>query len=178
MQSRTEVEPQMIGAQILGVVGLKAQSEQLVIKTDRGELTLKHEVDCCEAVYLEEFTGTAESLVGAIVTSFTKDTREGEQDRGSHVEMWTFYNLVTSRQDLSLRWYGSSNGYYSIAVHCGWESYLPKLELAFPGTPLAEIRRIGTDGSCWKWDTSERDWSLVMKLTPEGMRDLFSRYSI
>ena len=42
----------------------------------------------------------------------TKDDDGLDDDIG----MWTFYNLVTDKEDCTIRWYGVSNGYYSVDV--------------------------------------------------------------
>lgn len=73
-----------------------------------------HDQDCCESVWLADIVGDLQDLVGAPllmaeVVSEYSSCSEGEQ-------CWTFYKFATIKGYVTLRWYGSSNGYYSIAV--------------------------------------------------------------
>ena len=39
-----------------------------------------------------------------------------EEDKHGNVSEWTFYNLRTHKGTVTIRWYGTSNGYYSTSV--------------------------------------------------------------
>lgn len=86
-----------------------------------------HRQDCCESVYLEDVVGAwydikgHEILLAEVVTYDDKNPIEvaateeanGYQDNRYR---WTFYKLATNRGRVTLRWYGESNGYYSVEV--------------------------------------------------------------
>lgn len=100
---------------IESIRGLNDESEAVKISCDKGTVVLKHYQDCCEQVFIEDFEGDPKALVGATIADFREDTSEVDEcSRG--VSMYTFYNLITDKEDLMIRWYGESNGYYSIAV--------------------------------------------------------------
>lgn len=73
-----------------------------------------HEQDCCESVYLEDVCGDWADIVGSTVISASEETSYGDSESLS--ETWTFYHIRTHRGTVTLRWYGSSNGYYSERV--------------------------------------------------------------
>lgn len=105
----------LAGKTILGLV-YDDDDEAVYIRTDDGDFVLQHHQDCCEHVYLADAIGDPESLVGGIGLA-----EESSPDLPSNEEYpesftWTFYRLQTTKGDLDLRWYGSSNGYYSEVV--------------------------------------------------------------
>jgi hypothetical protein len=86
--------------------------------TESNYVRMYHEQDCCESVYIEDICGDLEDLVGAPlleaeeVQGYTQDPlQEGEESY-----TWTFYKFATRKGSVSIRWYGSSNGYYSESV--------------------------------------------------------------
>jgi hypothetical protein len=83
--------------------------------------SMSHTQDCCEQVGIEDIVGDLSDLVGspivmAEVTSNTVDPpKEGDEyDDDSHT--WTFYKFATAKGYVTIRWYGSSTGYYSESV--------------------------------------------------------------
>ena len=78
---------------------------------------LKHEQDCCERVYLEDVTGDLSDLAGATIVRAEETTSEVETGEYGDISMWTFYNISSVKGSVTLRFCGSSNGYYSISVH-------------------------------------------------------------
>lgn len=113
---------------ILAVEGLKVGSDRVDIITNQGKLILTHRQDCCESVYLEDFSGAVEDLVGKILVSI--DETSNSEDREDGIEKWTFYSIRTTGGDLWLRWNGTSNGYYSVDVNIEW--YPKETEEAHP----------------------------------------------
>ena len=74
-----------------------------------------HEQECCEDVYLEDVVGDLSDLENSEIVRAEKTDREIEEsDYG--IKGWTFYNISTVKGSVTLRWCGSSNGYYSIDV--------------------------------------------------------------
>lgn len=88
--------------------------ETITIGTDRGEIRLYHDQDCCENVYVEDITGDPNDLIGGVISVFDERIDGHEVEYGS--ETWTFYEIRTTKGDITIRWLGSSNGYYSESV--------------------------------------------------------------
>ena len=129
------------GAVITGIEGMKSGSGEVRIVTDKGTLRLFHYQDCCESVYVNDVTGDPADLIGAKVLELREDTKDNE-DCSYGDQRWTFYNLVTDKADTTIRWSGSSNGYYSIAVSSEWTEVAPASpeEPEEPGSIMGDIR--------------------------------------
>ena len=74
-----------------------------------------HEQDCCEGVLIEEIIGDLRDLLNTPVVSVTMEEGESKSDDVSY-DQWTFYNFRTHKGTVTIRWYGTSNGYYSTSV--------------------------------------------------------------
>jgi hypothetical protein len=100
----------------------KRDNEQIRFVTDDGAVYLMdHAQDCCESVTIEDVCGELSDLVGSpIVQAEEVSNYEGpapEDDAyGSDSYTWTFYKMATAKGYVTIRWYGSSNGYYSESV--------------------------------------------------------------
>lgn len=94
--------------------------------SDGTKYRMWHEQDCCECVLLEDITeGWEEILSDAYVVDAYES---GLYDLGdSNLEnkplseyddsyTWTFYRITTNKGCVVIRWYGTSNGYYSESV--------------------------------------------------------------
>lgn len=88
---------------------------------------MEHDQDCCENVYLDEIIGDLRDLEGTPIlvaecvsnrdnpqSKFTED--DDEYWLSPESETWTFYKFSTIKGSVTLRWYGSSNGFYSEGV--------------------------------------------------------------
>jgi hypothetical protein len=75
---------------------------------------MEHYQDCCEDVCIEDIIGNPDDLIGLPILLADKSSSM-ENPRHEHDESftWTFYRLSTNLGSLTIRWYGSSNGYYS-----------------------------------------------------------------
>lgn len=95
-------------------------NEEIVFKT-KSNKTFKmcHYQDCCEEVFIEDICGDLQSMVGnrVLMAEMVKST-EPTGDEPYHDESftWTFYKLATMGGYVTIRWFGTSNGYYSEEV--------------------------------------------------------------
>lgn len=103
------------GAKILSVHGLKENSDMVTIVTDKLSLQFFHWQDCCESVYVAQVDGDIEDVVGKTIFLFEERTVFTEEEWGDHL-LSTFYTIRTDGGDLTWRWDGRSNGYYSVSV--------------------------------------------------------------
>ena len=91
------------------------EDEILFLFEDRTIYVMFHEKECCENVFLEDIAGYFNDLIGSEILQADEQSNE-KTDRDGERERWTFYKLATIKGYVTLRWYGSSNGYYSEAV--------------------------------------------------------------
>lgn len=83
-----------------------------------------HSQDCCESVDIEDINGDLSDLENVPILSAQElsndnsnpDIRHPPKSRGEESYTWTFYHLRTSKGYVMIRWYGTSNGYYSESV--------------------------------------------------------------
>jgi hypothetical protein len=115
----------------------KTLSKIVVVKDDREfndsvifeviETNIKyklfHDQSCCEQVNLEEIIGDLEDLVGVpilLAEEVISNNDDGaDMKEGTDIDdswTWSFYKLSTIKGSVTLRWYGTSNGYYSETV--------------------------------------------------------------
>jgi hypothetical protein len=97
-------------------------------EADDAELTLylsntnyvrfSHHQDCCEHVYIEDICGDLDDLIGAPLVEAEEVSNYDAGPLGEYDESytWTFYRFRTRKGSVTVRWYGSSNGYYSESV--------------------------------------------------------------
>lgn len=105
-------------------IEITKDDEEVIFKGER-TFRMYHYQDCCEHVYLEDVVGDLNDLVGyqilfaeEVVNQYDetdKFTVDGKP-RDPASETWTFYKLASEKGYVTLRWYGSSNGYYSESV--------------------------------------------------------------
>lgn len=94
-------------------------SEQIVFTTDKGRIyKLCPNQDCCENFYIESIVGDLEDLIGTPIVKAEEVSSDDEPPmKGSEESYtWTFYKFATLKGYVDIRWYGSSNGYYSESV--------------------------------------------------------------
>lgn len=87
--------------------------------TDGRTFTMFHHSDCCESVEIDDICGDIDALVGSpilVANESTNSDKPREQEYPDESFTWTFYTLANINEAVTIRWYGSSNGYYSEGV--------------------------------------------------------------
>jgi hypothetical protein len=92
----------------------KLDDEIWFYTTENKAVRLWHRQDCCERVSVEDVAGDLNDLVGSPLLRAEVRTEDGESSYGDL--MYTFYELATIKGSVTIRWCGSSNGYYSVRV--------------------------------------------------------------
>jgi hypothetical protein len=119
------------------VTEIHNKGDELLFTTFDGEdYKMYHSQDCCESVSIEDVCGDledlknspillAEEVVSSDPTPEVAAARAAEEAQckaegrhywGNESETWTFYKLSTIKGSVTIRWYGTSNGYYSERV--------------------------------------------------------------
>ncbi len=91
--------------------GSRSSTEGLIFKNDQEGFIFYHEQDCCESVEIEEIIGDLSDLENSPI--LRAEERIGNDD---YSNTWTFYEFATIKGSVTVRWLGSSNGYYSESV--------------------------------------------------------------
>ena len=112
------------GRTILEISGACDKSEAIGFKMENGEeFVLLHCRDCCEGVWVEDVAGDVADILGSpillaeAVSNGDRDAvNDGPLDEYDSSFTWTFYKLATIKGSITIRWYGTSNGYYSESV--------------------------------------------------------------
>lgn len=106
------------------ILGLEKDNGVVYFYTSDGDIyKMYHEQDCCESVSIEDVCGDVEDLIDApILLAECVCSDENPEDSSESILeyqdsfTWTFYKLSTMKGDVTIRWYGTSNGYYSESV--------------------------------------------------------------
>jgi len=96
-------------------VEIDEASSEIKFTTVSGDVyVLMHEQDCCEHVYIEDVNGDLSDLVGSPITQAEESTNHDDPPAECADESytWTFFKLATIRGYVTIRFFGTSNGYY------------------------------------------------------------------
>jgi hypothetical protein len=104
---------------LLGRTLYRAEADDSVLTlylSNTNYVRFQHHQDCCESVYIEDICGDLDDLVGAPLLEAEEVSDYEGEDTGEESYTWTFYKFATRKGFVTVRWYGSSNGYYSESV--------------------------------------------------------------
>lgn len=107
-------------------VEVNRRDEEIIFTTDSGEkYKMYHIRDCCEIVTIEDIVGDINDLIGKplLIANEVINSYEASDNNNNNLELfsyqetdpytYTFYTFATLKGVVTLRWYGTSNGYYS-----------------------------------------------------------------
>ena len=98
---------------------VEKNNDELIFTLQNGEqYKLYHSQYCCEDVYIEDINGNLDDLTGSPILMAEEINNADRKPISDYEESytWTFYKLATVKGYVTIRWYGSSNGYYSEEV--------------------------------------------------------------
>jgi hypothetical protein len=109
------------------LVSIENKNDELIFTTNTGKkYKMFHYQDCCESVTIEDICGDLNDLISTDLDHPILTAEERTSDTALDgtpppeyrdvEEMWTFYELATIKGSVTIRWFGSSNGYYSVGV--------------------------------------------------------------
>jgi hypothetical protein len=105
----------LIGKTLTEIKGV--EDDEIYFRTSDGEeYRMYHYQDCCESVTVEDIIGDLNDIIGSPITMAEEVTEEGEDYEWGDSSTWTFYKFATNKGYVTIRWFGSSNGYYSESV--------------------------------------------------------------
>lgn len=106
------------------IIAIECNRDEVKLTTSEGhKFLMHHDQDCCESVHVESIVGDIVHLLHGEITEAKEDIlRDGNPPGASEPEYrddswtWTTFTLTTKQGTVAIRWYGSSNGYYSESV--------------------------------------------------------------
>ena len=112
----------LVGKTINVIEGLQEGGEIVLFKCSDGtSYRMWHLQDCCEHVSVDDVIGDVSDLIGSPVLIADEVTScanpDGVANEYQESFTWTFYEIATQKGWVTIRWYGSSNGYYSERVY-------------------------------------------------------------
>lgn len=99
------------------------EPQKIKFTTSTGRrFVMHHHQDCCESVYVESIVGDLKDLLEYPILQ-AEEAQNPDEAPDSNPAIseyesgtWTFYKLATVRGYVTIRWLGTSNGYYSESV--------------------------------------------------------------
>ena len=118
---------ELLGKTIVEIQGAEEESEVILFVCSDGSMyVMYHEQDCCEDVSVNDICGDINRLIGSPILKAEKvtqgsgddpaDSHAGPREKYDEFYTWTFYHLATIKGYVTIRWYGTSNGWYSEEV--------------------------------------------------------------
>ena len=108
---------EMIGKTFQKVLQRDDYGDELVFENENEKFIFYHQQDCCESVNIEDITGDLSDLENTpILVAEERNGESGDEEDGYDDYEWTFYEFRTIKGSVTVRWYGTSNGYYSTSV--------------------------------------------------------------
>lgn len=93
------------------------KDEICFVDTDGKKYKMYHWQQCCESVVIDDIVGDLQDLIGSpLLISEETSKSEPMENYSFHSFTWTFYKLATVKGSVDIKWYGTSNGYYSERV--------------------------------------------------------------
>ncbi len=113
---------ELVGKKIKAINGDRVE-EIIFVCQDGTKYKMYHRQNCCERVSVDDIVGDLDDLIGKkiLIAEETTNIQENPDDievpKYQDSFTWTFYHITSEKgDDVTIRWYGESNGYYSESV--------------------------------------------------------------
>lgn len=105
-----------------------ADNDALYFQNAESVYKLYHAQDCCESVTIEDICGDLTDLIGTPIMVADQVSNLSDEeidvltdhyhgaDHSYEAYQWSFYRFRTIKGTVTVRFYGTSNGYYSTGV--------------------------------------------------------------
>ena len=100
----------------INITGAEGEDEMVFTFASGDTFRLYHNQDCCEHVSIADICGSLLDLIGAPILLAERVSEHPASTDNDESQTWTFYRFTTMRGHVSIRWVGTSNGYYSEGV--------------------------------------------------------------
>jgi hypothetical protein len=92
----------------------RSDDELIFTISDDEKYKMYHSQDCCESVVIDDIVGDLKDLIGSPILIAAEVCNDfSAKDSYDESFTWTFYKLATVKGYVNIKWYGTSNGYYS-----------------------------------------------------------------
>ena len=109
----------LVGETITKINGGFVGSEEIeFVLQERESHFLYYEHDCCASCDVNDIIGNLDDLLNTplLMAEEVDGTIPDQDPNNDESYTWTFYKFATIKGYVTIRWYGSSNGYYSESV--------------------------------------------------------------
>ena len=109
---------EMLKGKTLTSINVRHDEAEIIFTTNEGEVfKMHHNQDCCESVDIDDIVGDIQDLVGEeIFVAEEVSNHAGKKSQSDESYLWTFYKIANRSATITIKWYGTSNGYYSEGV--------------------------------------------------------------
>ena len=112
----------LVGKTLTEIKGEQGDETIRFTCSDGSQYEMYHSQDCCESVSVEDIIGKLDDLIGSPLVMAEENSSDEKPDDVVQYSIddgdtWTFYKFATVKGYVTIRWYGTSNGYYSTSVN-------------------------------------------------------------
>ncbi len=111
---------ELLGKTIIKIANMEKDCDKITfICSDGSQFLMEHDQACCESVFIEDVCGNVDDLLNTpilMAEDISNDCHMEELDKYDESYTWTWYKFATIKGYVTLRWYGTSNGYCSESV--------------------------------------------------------------
>lgn len=92
------------------------ECEKIMFTTTDNEkfiMCCDNDLSCCGGSDIVDISGSIKGLIGQPIL-FCESTKKENIDTDEFIqEIWVFYKIKTIKEDVTIQWFGQSNGYYN-----------------------------------------------------------------